>query len=104
MSNFERDLLERVYNLCDKSDYDEYYIRDVKIMSYEAFTEAYYYFYTLKNGGLHNFDGPCFMHTHNNVAKYYVYGVFLSEEEFNNHEKVKQYRYLKEHPEIEGFL
>lgn len=112
MSNSERGLLERTYNLCDKHDYDEAkaYYNDPSFTSYVDFISDYYYFYLVKDGKwglLHNLNGPAIAYKNKTVekpAEYYIYGEFLSEVEFNNHEKVKQYRYLKEHPEMKAFV
>lgn len=113
MSNSERSLLERVYNLCDKHDYDEAYKaynNDPSFTSYADFISDYYYFYLVKDdkyGLLHNLNGPAIAYKNKTLERppeYYIYGELLSEIEFNNHEKVKQYRYLKENPEMKNFL
>jgi len=51
----------------------------------------------------HRLDGPAIEYA-NGYKSYYIHGMNYSEEEYWNHPKVKEYIYLKEHPELEPFV
>lgn len=52
----------------------------------------------------HRLDGPAIEYT-DGIKSYYIDGGFrLQEKDYWKHPKVKEYLYLKEHPELEGFV
>ena len=59
--------------------------------------------YWIQHNRFHRLDGPSieFVSGYNN---HYIYDVSYSKEDYWNHPKVKEYMYLKEHPELESFV
>lgn len=63
-----------------------------------------------QNGKRHRLDGPAVSHRYKSNPKiilksnYYIDGVFFHKEEYWNHPEVIRYKYLNEHPELEGFV
>lgn len=51
----------------------------------------------------HRLDGPAVEYTDGRKS-YYIDGICYSEEDYWKHPKVKEYLYLKEHPELESFI
>jgi len=51
----------------------------------------------------HRLDGPAIEYADGDKS-YYIDSLSYKEKDYWNHPKVKEYMYLKEHPELESFL
>lgn len=61
--------------------------------------------YEYMNYGLrHRLDGPAVYRYNTRQSFYYVMDTYYSEKEYWQLPEVKQYEYLKQHPELEGFI
>lgn len=58
----------------------------------------------VNHGTYHRLDGPAVYWYNSRKYSYYVMNAHYSEEEYWQLPEVKQYAYLKEHPELEGFV
>lgn len=58
----------------------------------------------VNHGTYHRLDGPAIYKHNSRQSSYYIMDHYYSEEEYWQLPEVKQYAYLKEHPELEGFV
>lgn len=67
----------------------------------------------VKNGNFHRLDGPAYIYVPEGYAEYWIDGKLIafststdiySPEKYWNHPDVVAYKYLKEHPELQGFI
>ena len=88
------------YNLCVKEDY---LCLNYKNNNNFYYVNAYSSYYVNIDGRLHRLDGPAVEYK-NGRKYYYIDHIPYWEDAYWEHPQVIQYKYLKEHPELEGFI
>lgn len=101
----------KIYNLCDQKDFIEF---KRKFPNYYVSTSfdvhfEYYYLIGIDDMGMpiYRLDGPTCKRRLDGEILFVINinnGVLFSEKEYWEHPDVKAYAYLKEHPELEGFV
>lgn len=97
----------KYYDLCIYENY-------IKYRHYAPYTGSSFFsmkdrldsYCVNEDGFCHNLDGPAIVYTASNGGghDYFINGVRLSFDEYISHPEYIQYRYLKKHPELQGFV
>ena len=99
----------KLYNLCNKKEYEECQkLTKFNLTTFEHLLKTYYFCYVNNLIQSHNLDGPStqLTTTFDNMPglRYYINDKCYDEKDYWNHPDVIQYQYLKQHPELEGFV
>lgn len=104
---------QKIYNICNKSDYDFCRKKTKKPIGYgnffsllyDYFKDNYKCYFINEEERLHNLNGPAVKRRLTKEVYYYINGnQIYSEEDYWKHPDVIAYQYLKEHPELESFI
>lgn len=111
----------KLYNLCMREDYDEFINKypdstdDFRVDEFTSYCETFYYFYVrgfnISNRDvLYRLDGPTYkvkeekLFLNEEQISFMINGIGVEGEEYWKHPDVIAYMYLKDHPELEGFV
>lgn len=97
----------KFYNICNKEEYELFkintsYTYDVR--NYDDMCNEFLYYYVDIGCIAARLDGPAFQYKDGLVKRFLINHDYLSEEDYWKHPDVIAYRYLQEHPELEGFV
>lgn len=98
----------KLYNLCKKKDYKEFEKKFSVCLglNYKKHFEYHYVigYNHIEDYFIYRLDGPSYKRIYGTNPIFVVGDSAVSEKEYWEHSDVKAYAYLKEHPELEGFI
>lgn len=105
----------KIYNLCEEKNYADYKLAILEYnssynsyymgFSHSYYTSAFYCFYISFLDKIHRIGGPALKFKNRSLlSEYYIDGNKLSKKAYYKHPEMLKYKFLKTHPELQGFI
>lgn len=94
----------KIYNLCDKKDYES--LRKIlcqQVTPFEFIIKNYNYYWVNDFYDIHRLDGPALCDKSGNI-QFFVNHIGYLQEDYWKHPEVMEHKYLQEHPELKAFV
>lgn len=97
----------RFYNLCDEKENELFRVNNPHafgVRDHDDMCNEFLYYYVDDSCVAARLDGPAFQYKDNSTKRFLINYGYVSEYDYWKHPDVIAYRYLQEHPELEGFI